>query len=65
MSQRLRQGLHVLKWCARPSFISKSEPNHLKGGYRAATFVNRWSGTMLLCLNALMCFLSAVRDSVC
>lgn len=65
VSQRLRQWLHVLKGRARPSFISKSEPNHLKGGYRGGTFVNRWSGTMLLCLNAFTCFLSAVQDSVC
>lgn len=62
MSQRLRQGLRVWKQHAQPSFISESEPNHLKGGYAGAIFINGCNGTMPLCLNAFTCFF---RSSVC
>lgn len=59
VSQRLRQGLRVLKLDAWPSFICESEPNNLKEGYNGATFMNQRNGTMLLCLYAFTCFLKS------
>lgn len=56
VSQRLRRGFRVLKRDAWPSFTRECEPNNLKEGYNGATFINLWSGTILLCLHACACF---------